>query len=477
MSETTTEPIAVSSILLNPKNFRHDPVESQEECIRELLREPKDRDYMFNLATDIAGRGLDPSSLPIVEPKGKQWRVLEGNRRLACLKAMSNSDTIPDVEGVTERQMKAYRKKFADLGEASALPEDLLCVVTTDKESSDHWITLKHTGVGEHRGAGTVEWDPSGKVRHRNSLGAGATAGRASSEQSGRAVLLLDALREEFEDDAEVISLVEKAMAKGTSTLGRVLIKPENRLRLGIEIEGQVVRWTVTPAALRATMIRVLTDLNTPSLNSRTVNTADNVVDYLDRIHDELPRAAERTETPRSPTRGGGNTSASGTGDAAKEAATRARRAKQPPRKPYTGLKLPNASSKTRAVLDEMQKLRFDQHPNTIVILTRVLIDLFCNDVIQELKLKEKSTLADNLRTCLRLIDPDSGVPLKRRAHVAVWNGLETETGELSVESMHLYLHRKAATGTEQVARVQCEHYEKLFTALDAHVTANLGTK
>lgn len=29
MSETTTEPIAVSSILLNPKNFRHDPVESQ----------------------------------------------------------------------------------------------------------------------------------------------------------------------------------------------------------------------------------------------------------------------------------------------------------------------------------------------------------------------------------------------------------------------------------------------------------------
>jgi len=39
-------------MLLNREKYRHRPVTSQEECFRELLREAKDRDYLFALAMD-----------------------------------------------------------------------------------------------------------------------------------------------------------------------------------------------------------------------------------------------------------------------------------------------------------------------------------------------------------------------------------------------------------------------------------------
>lgn len=482
MSETTTESIAVSSIRLNPKNFRHRPVESQEESFAALLADQKDRDYLFALATDIAGRGLDPSSLLIVEPVGKHWKVLEGNRRLASLKAMANPDVIPDLSDLTERQMKAYRDKFAKLGTIATLPSDLLCVVTTDKELSDHWITLKHTGVGQHKGAGTVEWDAVGRGRHEQALGSSSgatpTRRRASSEQTDRALALLDALRVQFAGDSELLSQIDRAEKRGTTTLGRLLIRPENQLRLGVEIDdtsGQV-RFAVTPDSLRSGILRMLTDLGTPRLNSRSINTQDDVGDYLDRVEEDLPRADDRTATPQPPSapRGGVTPTGGATGSSTASAARPApKREKRPSAKPYRGLKLRTARPKTKTVLEEMQALRFDTHSTTCIILNRVLIDLFCADVIEELGAKSSNTLATNLRTCLRLIDTDENVPLKRRKYTAIWNSLDTGTGELSVDSMHLYLHRAAAHGTEQAARVQCENYEPVLAALDARLEAH----
>ena len=478
----TTETIPVSSILLNPKNFRHKAVASQEECFRELMKDKKDREYILNLATDIATRGLDPSSLPIVEPSGTQWRVLEGNRRLTALKAMANPDVIPDLPGVAEKALKAYRSKFSQLGAIASLPSELLVVVETDRDVADHWVTLKHTGVGQHKGAGTVEWDASGRARHEMSLAGAGTGRGASSEQSGRAIRLLDALREEFGGDTELLELVDRAADKGITTLGRLLIRPENRLRLGLDIGDDDVRFTVSRAALRATMLRVLSDLGTPKLNSRSVNKADDVLDYLDDIAADLPGSADRAPAPRPPSPGSGGSGSgsgsSGGGGGAPSPAPpapkpSAKREKQPARRPYAGLKLSHASAKTRAVLKEMQELRFDSFPNTCVILNRVLIDCYMQDILEAVGEKVDQSPSKNVLTALRLVDTDAGVKAKDRKLPHLWNAVSTHTGELAVDSMHMYVHRVTFRATGDTGRVQCEHYQPFFEALEQYATDN----
>lgn len=462
MPDYEVEPIPVSSVLLNPKNYRHRPVTSQDECFLALFSEPKDRDYMLNLATDIATRGLDPSSLPIVQPEGARWRVLEGNRRMAALKAMTNPDVIPELPGASDRQMKAYRGRWAKLGGVAPIPRTVDCVVTSDVEASDHWITMKHTNVGFHKGAGTIEWDAEGKARHEagGATGDGRVAGRrASSEQSGRAVDLLDALRQQFADDDEMLALVDRAFKKGITTLGRVLIRPENRLRLGMQIDGRSVRWTVSDNALRAAMHRLLSDLGTPELNSRSINVADDVVGYLDAIASDLPTSDDRVEAAHP---------AVGAPVGASERSTRSRRRKapQPARRPYGSLQLTHGSGKTRAVLAEMKTLAYKDYAYTCAILNRVLLDLYSFDVLDALGKKTGGGCNARVQRCLHLLDPHNTKPTDRR-FPHIWDALASGTGELSVDSMHFFVHRHDYRAHPDIARTQCEAHEPFLRALD----------
>jgi hypothetical protein len=461
------EEVPVSSIVLNPKNFRHDEVTAPEECFTALFGSDKDRTYMLNLATDIAANGLDPSSLPIVEPVSSYWRVLEGNRRVACLKAMSNPSLLP-LEGMTARQANAYRDKFEHLGTVSSLPRKLLCVITDDTARADHWITLKHTGAGQHKGAGTVEWDATGRARHEIAQNAGAGAGAgggsgASSEQSGRAVRLLDALRAEFDGDNEITSLLDSAKRRGITTLGRVLIRPENRLRLGLQMDGSDVTFTVSHEALRKAMIKLLSDLGTPNLNSRSINKAADVDDYLDQVEEDLPTAQDRADEPRPP----------GTGSATP--APKKKRKKEPrtEKKPYRQLVLHHGSTKTRAVLGELKKLTFADNTYTCVILNRVLLDLFTQDVLTALGKTPDYSSAKNLRACVELVDPSRQMH-KNRKFPLIHDNLDKHAGPLAIDSMHLYLHRTTTEATHDLPRIQCEYYQPLLEALDDYVEERL---
>lgn len=462
------EEVPVSSIVLNPKNFRHDEVTAPEECFAALFGTDKDRTYMLNLATDIATNGLDPSSLPIVEPVDSYWRVLEGNRRVACLKVMSNPSLLL-LEDMAARQATAYREKFEHLGTVSSLPRRLLCVITDDTARADHWITLKHTGVGQHKGAGTVEWDPTGRARHEMAQNEGAGGGGtgASSEQSGRAVRLLDALRAEFASDNELIELLDGARRRGITTLGRVLIRPENRLLLGLNIEGADVSFLVSREALRRAMLKLLSDLGTPALNSRSINKAADVDAYLERIDEDLPTADDRADAPRPPG-----------ASAAPPPARKKRRKKEPrvERKPYRQLTLAHGSTKTRAVLGEMKKLTFVDNTYTCVILNRVLLDLFTQDVLQAIGKAPNYSSAKNLRACLELVDSARQMH-KDRAFPQIHDALDKHTGALAIDSMHLYLHRTTTEATHDLPRMQCEYYQPLLEALDAYVEDYLNEK
>jgi hypothetical protein len=460
--------IPISSVVLNPENFRHRPAQSQEEALGFLFETDIKRSEMLALATDIAQRGLDPSNLPIVEPVDGHWRVLEGNRRFAAMKVMLHPDLLPDLSGLDDRQMQSYRTKFAKLGGAAAIPKRALCFVTDDEEMARHLIALKHTGAGAHKGAGTILWDSEGRARYELSMpGDSERQPSASNKQTARALALLDALETHFSDDDEILTLVQDARKRGLTTLGRLLAKPENQLRLGVQLDGRGLRIGVDRASLRAAMHRVLSDLGTPRLNSRSTNKAADVVDYLDDIADDLPTSDNRlaeSEPATSPSEANGQIQTKPK-----------RRTKREPimRKPFVGLKLYHASPKTQSFLSEIQTLRIEDYPYALACSVRTLIDLYTADVIRALNRKFKESPSARARDCLKLLDPPHTKHSDRR-FPRIADALENNTGDLSIDTMNGFMHRPHHHPTADTIRKQVSDYQPWLQALDDYVEENV---
>lgn len=150
--------IALDKLLVNPENYRFDPVADQQEAMITMLQRQKDK--ILNLARDIAQRGLNPMERLIVkEVDGGMYVVLEGNRRITALKLMTNPDELPGnypYKGVFEGLHDQYK---------NILPTAVECVIyrADQQDSADRWIELKHTG--ENQGVGTVSWKTEQKQR------------------------------------------------------------------------------------------------------------------------------------------------------------------------------------------------------------------------------------------------------------------------------------------------------------------------
>jgi len=464
---TTQEQVPVSSIVLNPENFRHRSVDSEQDAISALFGDQVKRAEMLELAADITQRGLDPSSLPIVEAVGGYWRVLEGNRRVAVLKVLANPSVLPNIQDVGPTAMKSYRDKFAKLGQVAKLPRNILCVVTDDREFANHLIRLKHTGPNAHKGAGTILWDAEGRARYEMSLQPSMGRKRASNSQASDALQLLDALSVHFAGDTELEDLIDRAKKRGLTTLGRVLIKVENQVRLGVQFDDSgEVRFTVERVALRAAMLKLLTELGTPALNSRSTNKAADVTDYLDKIQSELPTSADRLDAAQAATE---PTSAT----AATKSRRRRRTTTPPMRKPFQGLDLYHATDKTRRLLAEMRELRIDDNTHVLSVCIRTLVDLYTADVMSALKKSEIDSPSKRAKKCLELTEPTNTLR-KDRLYPRIWDAFASGIGDLSIDTMNAFMHRATHNPTADTIRVQVSDYQPWLQALDEYVEAEL---
>src|SRR6266704_5111270 len=150
--------IKLDDLLVNPENYRFDPLENQRDAMLVMLRSQKDK--VLNLARDIAQHGLSPMErLAVKEAEGDKYISLEGNRRLTVLKLMVNPDELSGdypYRGVFEELHVRY---------GDTLPTTVECAVfgADEQEAADRWVNLKHTG--ENQGVGTVPWNSFQKRR------------------------------------------------------------------------------------------------------------------------------------------------------------------------------------------------------------------------------------------------------------------------------------------------------------------------
>jgi hypothetical protein len=145
------EILRADQLRLNPDNDRHGPLRDEASAIQWLL---ENRDlHMRALAEDLANtkRLYEP---PLVRPYDDKYIVFDGNRRMCCIKLLTDPRLAP-----SER----WKNFFSELGseEVGKAFASITCEVEPDLSVIDEMLYRRHTGSQD--GVGRSQWDPEGK--------------------------------------------------------------------------------------------------------------------------------------------------------------------------------------------------------------------------------------------------------------------------------------------------------------------------
>lgn len=198
--------IAISKLLLDSKNPRHETIENQREIISELLENGK----VLRLARDIAEQnGLSPLDIIGVIERNNEYIVVEGNRRTCAYQLLHNPELCSDKN--IKKRLKSYAKN-------ATLPNKVTCAIFASREEADPWIKRRHGGAQD--GVGTINWSPQQTARYDDRQG--------NTNKNIQAQRLLDyAIQEGIITD-------EERTDYSVTTLQRYLGNPVFRNALGL---------------------------------------------------------------------------------------------------------------------------------------------------------------------------------------------------------------------------------------------------
>lgn len=208
--------ISIQNIYLDPKNPRHDPIESEPEIIRQLVSKEK----VKKLASDIVKRGgLSPIEiLALVKhpTNPRKFIVAEGNRRICALKLIKDPEKAPNE---SDKRFFRYLNK-----EAQTIIKKVRAIVCENQEEFETWKELRHSG--QQSGAGLTKWDSDQKTRF--------------NEQRGRHdPNILSRKLIDYAKNNKIISLKD-SKSLGITTISRFLGTPQVREALGLSDNRQL---------------------------------------------------------------------------------------------------------------------------------------------------------------------------------------------------------------------------------------------
>lgn len=125
--------VSIAQIFLDPENIRlqlEDNI-SQSAIIDDLFL----NEQTMQILESMVSYGIFPDETPVVIKKGKNYTVIEGNRRIAALKVL----TRPEILQKKESFVKELRKSI------ERLPESIEVLVAPNRESVKQFLASKHT--------------------------------------------------------------------------------------------------------------------------------------------------------------------------------------------------------------------------------------------------------------------------------------------------------------------------------------------
>jgi len=346
MSETIS--VRPADLLIDRRNPRL-PVEAkgQREAFRAMAEHQNEK--LLALAEHIVlYHSLHPAELPIIirspdEPG--RYIVLEGNRRLAALKALESPDLFSGA--LSAPVLDRIRKLSGQYQQAPI--EAIHCALMKDRDEAEPWIYIRHNGPTG--GAGVVNWGSDEKARFRARAGG---------------VLNLHTRLLNFLEDGGHLTRAERQRVP-TTTLERLVKSPAVRERIGIDVKGGEVRFTADEAKVVPALLYIIKDLADGGTKVQNVYTKEQREDYAKKFPDHLAVARSTKSLPVPiPSQTG-------------KAGPRIPSVRQS--KPRERLIPPDCflrvkDARVRAIELELRGLLLEDYPNAVIVLFRVFIEM-----------------------------------------------------------------------------------------------------
>lgn len=269
--------LSVTSLHLDARNPRLGPG-AEEKSPRDLIRELFEHDKVLEVAESIVRRGYFQNEPLLAVREGNRYVVVEGNRRLAALKALRNPELL---EG-------SFAKQVAKLSRQLEEPSDLADVPVTvapSRRATDRQLAGRHVGTpvlpwaAESRANFILEKLAEGYSVEELSSDLGFSA--ADIEAARRTRSIVDSTRS-LDLPEEVRAKIDSRRSTVFTTIERVFDSTVGRRFLKIEPDPEHgFRGTTTTTEFSRALAKLVTDVATGEETSRTLNSAEDIARYF----------------------------------------------------------------------------------------------------------------------------------------------------------------------------------------------------
>lgn len=272
-----TTDYAVKSLQLDTHNPRlpEDIPRSPREIIQHLF----DHDKALDLATSIATRGFFSNEpLLAIEDAGRTI-VVEGNRRLAALKALLDPRL---VEGANRKALEKLAAKLGSSGQISTVP----VTMAPNRRATDPQI------AGRHVGTPVLAWEAENRARfilakleegYNDAALEDQLGFSASDVQKARQTKAIADMARSLDLNGDLKAKLDNPRAQVFSTIGRVFDSTVGRKYLGVEPDQQSgIRGTTTTDHFVPAFKKLVVDVIEGRASSRKLNTNENIASYFD---------------------------------------------------------------------------------------------------------------------------------------------------------------------------------------------------
>lgn len=278
-----TRPHKVVALQLDAKNPRLGR-ETMVRAPREILQHLFDHDKAGEIAESIATRGFFPNEPLLAVIEDKQPVVVEGNRRLAALKALIEPGLL---EGPIRRKVERLARRVGNIESIKRVP----VTIAPSRRATDQLIAGRHVGnpvlpwQAENRASFILDKIAEDYTNDelRDELGF-----TEADIQNARQTRAIAEMARSLDLAPEVKAKLENPRARVFSTVARVFESTVGRSYLLVEPDpNHGIRGRTTKQEFVKGFRRLVSDIALGKQSSRTLHSNDDMKDYFESLPEE----------------------------------------------------------------------------------------------------------------------------------------------------------------------------------------------